>query len=132
LDEIREADILLHVVDISHPSFEEHIGVVNETLKDINASNKPTLLVFNKIDLLESQLKATDEDGEDKIGALKATFLNKKETPAVFISAANKENIDELKNKLFELVKEKHLSIFPNFLQDEVYIGSSVEIKQED
>jgi GTPase len=132
LDEIREADILLHIVDISHPSFEEQIDVVNETLKDINAANKPTILVFNKIDLLENEV---NEDGEeqDKIGALKASFMNKKETPAVFISAAEKENVDELKKKLYELVREKHISIFPNFLQDEIYIGNgSEDIKQED
>jgi GTPase len=132
LDEIREADILLHVVDISHPSFEEQIDVVNETLKDINAANKPTILVFNKIDLLENKI---NEDGEeqDKIGALKASFMNKKDTPAVFISAAEKENMDELKKKLYELVREKHISIFPNFLQDEIYIGNeSGEIKQEE
>jgi len=132
LDEIREADILLHIVDISHPSFEEQIDVVNETLKDINAANKPTIPVFNKIDLLENSV---NEDGEeqDRIAALKASFLNKKETPAVFISAAQKENVEELKAKLYELVREKHISIFPNFLQDEIFIGNGYQdIKQED
>ncbi|HYG39172.1 MAG TPA: GTPase HflX [Cytophagales bacterium] len=127
LDEIREADILIHVVDISHPSFEEHIEIVNQTLNEIKAGNKPTLLVFNKIDLLEKKLNEDGEVVEDRIGALKASFLNKKDQAVVFISAQQKDNIEELKQKLYEFVKEKHLTIFPNFLADEIYLGKEGE-----
>ncbi len=114
LDEVREADILLHVVDISHPSFEEHIEVVNKTLADIKATDKSIILVFNKID----QYKPYSEDGEQEratIDQLKASYLNKGQE-AVFISAMERENIDELRERVGNLVKEKHMVIYPNYL----------------
>ncbi|MFN3405565.1 MAG: GTPase HflX [Cytophagaceae bacterium] len=115
LDEVREADILVHVVDISHPSFEEHIEVVNKTLAEIKAADKPTILVFNKIDLY----KPLEEEGEEipvTLQHLKASYLNKEGVQTVFISAANRENIDELRDKIGLMVKEKHLTIYPNYL----------------
>ncbi|GAA5040239.1 GTPase HflX [Marivirga lumbricoides] len=119
LDEIREADVLIHVVDVSHPVLDDHIHVVNNTLADIKASDKPTLLVFNKVDLLKDE-----EEGltvKEKIEQLKTTYLNKEENDVVFISAANKENIEELKSKLRKLVEAKHFTIFPNYLKNTYY-----------
>lgn len=122
LDEISEADILIHVVDVNHASLEDHIHVVNSTLSDINASDKPTLLVFNKVDLLEEEEEFTIEE---KIGQLKNTYLNKEgnneQDDVVFISATNKENIEELKVKLRKLVEDKHMTIFPNYLKNTYY-----------
>ncbi|NIJ55777.1 GTPase HflX [Dyadobacter arcticus] len=122
LDEVREADILLHVVDISHPSFEEHLDVVNKTLEEIGAANKPIILVFNKIDIYNPSFNADDEEEEDvpvketTLEQLKRSYIADKADHVVFISAENKENIDELKNTLFSMVKEKHFSIYPNWL----------------
>ena len=121
LDEVREADILLHVVDISHPSFEEHLDVVNKTLEEIGAANKPTVLAFNKMDLYKT---AFNDDGDDEsavsqeetLEQLRRSYIADKAEHVVFISAEKKENIDELKTKLFSLVKEQHFSIYPNWL----------------
>lgn len=113
LDEVREADILLHVVDMSHPGFEEHVGIVNNTLLEIGAGDKPTLMVYNKIDNL-------DKDGPFDIHNLEKSYLNK-ENNAIFISAQNKQNIPELRKKIFEIVSEKHYKIFPNFLRTDFY-----------
>lgn len=118
LDEIREADVLIHVVDVSHPSLDDHISVVNNTLKDIKAGDKPTLLVFNKVDLLEEEEDLTIKE---KIAQLKSTYLNKEQNDVVFISAANKENIEELRDKLRKLVEAKHFTIFPNYLKNTYY-----------
>ena len=109
LDEVREADILVHVVDISHPSFEEHLQVVNSTLAEINAADKPTILVFNKIDLYQQQ--------PDAIEDLKNSYLRDSGPKTVFISAEKRENIDELKAVLGEEVAKKHYSMYPNSLQ---------------
>lgn len=128
LDEIREADILLHVVDISHPAYEEQIEVVNNTLSDIGAINKPMIMVLNKIDLYREQHPDREErdpletNGEESEGTptledLKRMFIAHGEYKAVFISAENKENIDELREVLFEEVKKKHYTIFPNYLK---------------
>ena len=114
LDEVREADILLHVVDISHPSFEEQIAVVNSTLAEIGAADKPTLLVFNKIDQFVN--KENEDDSEMDLEQLKASYLNRSDMKSVFVSAINKKNIHELKAKLMEEVEKRHYSIFPNFL----------------
>lgn len=127
LDEVREADILIHVVDISHASFEEQIDVVNKTLVEIGAADKPVILVFNKIDLytpsfnVEDELE--DENAEEAVQStettleqLKNSYIAHKSDHVVFISATNKENMQELKTKLFGLVKEKHFSIYPNWL----------------
>jgi GTP-binding protein HflX len=126
LDEVREADILLHVVDISHPSFEEHIEVVNTTLAEIKAGNKEVIMVFNKIDLykpteemLDLEME-TDEATyrENMLTRLKATYMNRQEYTAVFISATKKENISELRELLVKKVSERHLEIYPNYLKD--------------
>lgn len=134
LSEIIEADILLHVVDISHPSFEEQIEIVNKTLADIKASDKPTIMVFNKIDKIKPEddgeekfeLEGTFEKniGEEKdegisLSRLQETYMGKSEG-AVFISAANNINIEELKEVLADKVAQKHYLIFPNYLKDEV------------
>lgn len=118
LDEIREADILIHVVDVSHPTLEDHISVVNQTLTDIGASDKPTLLVFNKVDLLEDEEELSVNE---KIKNLKNTYWNKEQNDVVFISAVNKGNIEELKSKLRKLVEAKHFTIFPNYLKNTYY-----------
>jgi GTP-binding protein HflX len=117
LDEIREADILLHVVDVSHPNFEEQIDVVNRTLVDIKANDKPVILVFNKIDMLKEPLvqHIKDEDEQDDIPyieRLKNTWLAKENAPVIFISAENKTNIDELKKAIVERVKNVKTSAY--------------------
>jgi len=118
LDEIREADLLVHVVDVSHPSFEEHIEVVNDTLKDINAADKPVLLVFNKVDLyLQKREQEMQEEGHEvlpSIEDLKATYMAKIHAPALFISATNKVNIDDLREELQRRVAEIHFERYPN------------------
>jgi GTP-binding protein HflX len=129
LDEVREADILLHVVDISHPSFEEQIEIVNQTLTEIKAADKPTILVFNKIDAYQPKLESFDEVIETEEGEvvveqtkervlekLKKSYLTGKSDHVVFISAQNKENLEELRTMMFELVKQKHYVIYPNWL----------------
>lgn len=119
LDEVREADILIHVVDISHPGFEDHIHVVSETLKDINAGNKPTILVFNKIDAYKFIEKEEDDLSpltreNISLEQLKKSWMGKLNNPCVFISAEKKENITELKDKLYSLVHEIHINRYPN------------------
>ena len=118
LDEIREADLLVHVVDISHPSFEDHIAVVNETLKDINSADKPVLLVFNKIDQYlkqrEQELKEEEADVRPSIDDLKATYMAKEHAPALFISATDKLNIEELREELLRRVSAIHFERYPN------------------
>lgn len=113
LDEVREADLLLHVVDVSHPNFEEHIRVVKETLKDIKADHKPVILVFNKIDLYHpAQGNPLDEFTEEAIPLsdeehllhLKKSWMAKENTPVIFVSAFKKLNIDELRDKLVKTV----------------------------
>lgn len=125
LDEVREADILLHVLDISHESFEEHLEVVNKTLVEIGAADKPTILVFNKIDAYKPAFNDEewlDEEPESQITTeplldqLKKSYIAHKAEKVVFISATQKENIDELRNTLFAMVKEKHFAIYPNWL----------------
>ncbi len=122
LDEIREADILLHVVDISHAAFEEQIKVVNETLTEIGAGDKPTVIVFNKLDKFQPESEeglddhlATEADLEANLKRLKASYLGKNTENVVFISATEKENLDELRDILLNLVSEKHFQIYPNW-----------------
>lgn len=122
LDEIRDADILLHVVDISHDSFEEQIDVVNSTLADIDAKDKPTVIIFNKLDQFKplsveglDRHLATAEDLKINLERLKTGYLQKNAENVVFISAVNNENIGELRDVIFKLVKEKHFSIYPNW-----------------
>lgn len=106
LDEIREADLLLHVVDVSHPNFEEQIEVVNKTLEEIGAHRTPRLLVFNKIDKATGKLIPEQPDELPYLEQLKNTWIAKENAPVVFISAAQKQNISELKNRLLEMVLE--------------------------
>lgn len=130
LDEVREADILLHVVDISHPNYEEQIDVVNNTLTDIKAADKPIILVFNKIDLFSTEeIEIKDWEigsGEEPINQqsriekvtelLKKSYMHTPQPLTVFISAEQKENLEELRAAILELVREKHLGIYPNSL----------------
>jgi GTP-binding protein HflX len=108
LAEVKEADILLHVVDISHPQFEDHIRTVNETLKDLQSLDKPMIMVFNKVDAYRH------EDHELSIEDFKKTWMNKVNSPAIFISALKAENIQEFKQLLYTKVKELHLERYPN------------------
>jgi GTP-binding protein HflX len=119
LDEVREADLLIHVLDISHSSFEDHFHVVNETLNEIDKTEKPTILVFNKIDAYHAQELEEGEDDQTSLEYLKRTWMSKmNKTKCVFISAQNKDNIDELKAVLYEQVKEIFRIRYPynNFL----------------
>lgn len=109
LDEVREADLLVHVLDISHPNFEDHFNVVNETLAEIDNTEKPTILVFNKIDAYQPPTSDLNENEEDitSLDSLKKSWMAKmNKTKCVFISAQDKENIDELKAVLYHEVKE--------------------------
>ena len=119
LDEVREADLLLHVVDISHPNFEDHIASVNTILRDIKSDDKPTLMVFNKIDAFEHET-IVDDDLETEKGKehytlkdWKKTWMNKNDVESIFISALNKENLEEFKDKTYEEVKKIHIQRFP-------------------
>ncbi|QSE97408.1 GTPase HflX [Fulvivirga lutea] len=118
LAEVKEADILLHVVDVAHPAHEDHIEVVKETLKDIGADDKPTIYVFNKVDLLEPS-----EEGDSPIESMKQYHKHRKSASddIVFVSAEKKINIAELRDAIYEKVRKKHLTIFPNYLKDQTY-----------
>lgn len=108
LDEVREADLLLHVVDISHPNFEDQIRTVNETLKDLKVLEKPVLMVFNKIDEYQPA-DAAPNTLED----FKNSWMAKNNSPSIFISAIDKGNIEEFKQTLYELVHDLHTSRYP-------------------
>jgi len=118
LDEVRDADLLLHIVDISHPTFEEQIEVVNHTLAEIDKTPKPVILIFNKIDKFTFVPKEEDDltprmQENISLDELKATWMNQLPENCIFISAKNKINIDELKNLLYQRVKEIHITRFP-------------------
>lgn len=121
LDEVREADILLHIVDISHPNFEEQYQVVNDTLKEIGAIDKPTILIFNKIDNYqyipreENDINPKTKDNYT-LEDWKNSWMAKMTTPCIFISAQKKQNIKELKKLLYKEIKKLHLSIYPHQL----------------
>ncbi len=127
LDEVREADLLLHVVDISHPNFEEHIASVNQILDEIKSSDKKTIMIFNKID--KYQPETIDEDdlvterttAHFTIEDWKKTWFNKIGDRAIFISALNKENLDEFRKRVYDEVRDIHVTRFPynNFLYPE-------------
>ncbi len=116
LEEVREATILLHVVDISHPAHEEHMQVVQETLQEIGAADIPTILVFNKID----QLSATQgtQEASMSLASLQQSYLNQESHPAVFISAAQQVNLETLRRLLFQQVQLQHMKIYPNYLKN--------------
>jgi len=119
LDEVREADLLLHVVDISHPAFEEQLNVVVQTLQEIGAANKPVLLVFNKIDAYKWVKK--DEDDPSPLRSkenysleeLKNSWMAKSNSPSIFISAKHKTNFDEFREKIYNLVRDIHTTRYP-------------------
>ncbi|PKP13556.1 MAG: GTPase HflX [Bacteroidetes bacterium HGW-Bacteroidetes-3] len=119
LDEVREADLLLHVVDISHPNFEDHMASVNKTLAEIGSADKPTIIVFNKIDAFTHQTIESDDLVTEKteihfsLDEWKKTWMNRLNNNCVFISALNKENMEAFKEKVFEEVKKIHISRFP-------------------
>lgn len=123
LDEVRESDVLMHVVDISHPNFEEQINVVKQTLQDIGAADKPAYLVFNKIDAY-THVEKDDDDLTPKsnenitLEELMQTWMAKQNSPCIFISAKNKINIDKLRSDLYKMIGEIHGGRYPfdNFL----------------
>ena len=125
LDEVREADILLHVVDVSHPYFQDQMETVNQTLIDLGAADKPTIIIFNKIDKLVESLDPEIEEEMEyppmTLERLKKTYLNAEGESVVFISAEKKENISEMREVIFEKVKKQHMTIFPNYLKDTYY-----------
>lgn len=125
LDEVREADLLLHVVDISHPDFEEQISVVENTLKDLGCAEKPSMIVFNKIDAY----RWVDKDPDDltpptrenvTLDELRRTWMAKLGDDCIFISAREKQNIDELRDVMYKRVRELHVQKYPynDFLYD--------------
>jgi len=114
LDEVREADILVHVVDISHPNFEDQIRTVSETLKDIGAIDKKTITVFNKIDAFKPIQHNMEEQAEPlTLHDFKNSWMAKNNSPAIFISATQKENIEEFRALLYNEVKAKHVERYP-------------------
>ena len=119
LDEVRESDLLLHVVDISHPNFEEHIASVNLILGEINALDKPTLMVFNKIDAYEAEpfddtdLVAVRTEAHYSLEEWKSTWMSKIGQNSLFISALNKENLEDFRKRVYDTVREIHVKRFP-------------------
>lgn len=118
LDEVREADLLIHVVDISHPSFEDHINSVNTILAEIGSADKPTIMVFNKIDNFSYERKDEDDltpvtKKNYSLDDWKKTWMAKSKYPSVFISALTKENYEELKKIIYNQVKDIHTQRFP-------------------
>ena len=128
LDEVREADILLHMVDVSHKNFIEHIESVNKILKDINSLNKPTIMVFNKIDIFKNEdfdeTNLLDEYSEKNytLEEWRRTWMAKMGDNVIFISATKKDNIDVFRNKVYSVVREIHIKRFPynNFLYPDI------------
>jgi len=123
LDEVRESDLLLHVVDISNPNFEEQIEIVNTTISDIGAQSKPQLIIFNKIDAYTYEIKEEDDLTPIKkenlsLNDLKQTWMSKLNIDSIFISALDKINFDELREILYDRVKAMHVKRYPynNFL----------------
>jgi GTP-binding protein HflX len=106
LNEVTESDLLIHIVDISHPNFEEHMETVNQILTEIKASDKHSIIIFNKIDMLQNN---PDFD----LAELEKTWLTKTTVPTIFISAVNKYNIDKLKDMLYTEVRKIHIKRFP-------------------
>ncbi len=120
LDEVREADLLLHVVDISHPDFEDHINSVNQILQEIKSADKPTIMVFNKIDAYKNLVIESDDLVTEKttkhytLDEWKSTWMNSLgQENTLFISATNKENFEEFRAKVYEAVRKIHVTRFP-------------------
>ncbi|HEY9005494.1 MAG TPA: GTPase HflX, partial [Ohtaekwangia sp.] len=112
LDEVREADLLLHVVDLAHPFHDNQIEVVSKTLEEIGAATIPTVLVLNKIDLFKAS------NPEVNLEEMRGFYRQHGYEDVIFVSATARENIQELKQLIFDRVKEKHLQIYPNFMKD--------------
>ena len=131
LDEVREADLLLHVVDISHPNFEEHIESVNQILAEIKSANKPSIMVFNKIDAYTHESLSEDDLVTERtkkhftLDEWKQTWMHKMGDDVIFISALNKDNLQEFRSKVYNKVREIHITRFPynNFLYPELEEG---------
>jgi GTPase len=121
LDEVREADVLLHVVDLAHPFHDNQIEVVTKTLHEIGAANIPTILVLNKIDLFREAHQDVNLD------EMKGYYRQHGFEKVVFVSAAKRENIDVLRSEIMAEVRKKHLTIFPNFLNDNTYLQAEEE-----
>ncbi|PJB15248.1 MAG: GTPase HflX [Flavobacteriales bacterium CG_4_9_14_3_um_filter_32_8] len=121
LDEVKDADILVHVVDVSHPNFEDHVKVVHDTLQELEAMDKPIIIVFNKIDAF-TYVKKDEDDLLPKtrenysLEELKKMWMYKDEYPTIYISAVKKINIEEFKDLLYKNIKALHLKIYPNQL----------------
>lgn len=116
LDEVRESDILMHVVDISHPQFEEQIKTVNATLHDLGCLGKPMLLIFNKMDLYESKMfdeLLPEEIKDDILTNLKKTWMAKTNNHAIFISASERQNVDELRERMYAEIKRMYIERYP-------------------
>ncbi|TVZ52392.1 GTPase HflX [Dokdonia sp. Hel_I_53] len=119
LDEVREADLLLHVVDISHPQFEDHIASVNQILDEIESMDKPTLMVFNKIDAYKAEAYDEDDLMIERTGAhysleeWKNTWMSRTNGDSIFISALNKDNFETFRKKVYDRVREIHVTRFP-------------------
>ena len=122
LDEVRESDLLIHVVDISNPNFEEQIDIVNTTIAEIGAESKPQIIIFNKIDAYTYEQKEEDLTPFKKenmsLDDLKQSWMNKLEIDSIFISALDKTNFEEMRETLYERVKQLHVKRYPynNFL----------------
>jgi len=141
LDEVREADLLLHIVDISHPDFEDHIESVNQTLQDIKAHEKPVIMVFNKIDAYKHLTIDEDDLMTEKtprhytLDEWKTTWMHRLgENNALFISATNKENFEEFRERVYEAVRQIHITRFPynKFLYPDYKDAIEKEEDQED
>ncbi|MBQ9470618.1 MAG: GTPase HflX [Bacteroidales bacterium] len=126
LDEVREADVLVHVADISHPLFEDQVNVVNQTLRDIGAADKPTIMVFNKVDRYTS----IDPDGTVRhppLGELQRSWMARSNGRTVFVSARERINIDALRQMLYREAREAHVGRYPydNFLYPDLPVAES-------
>ncbi len=127
LDEVREADLIIHVVDIAHASFEDHIASVNTILQEIESADKPTIMVFNKIDIYQHKTIDADDLVTEKtklhytLQDWEKTYMNKENETAIFISALKKENLESFKKIVYQKVKEIHITRFPynDFLYQE-------------
>jgi len=117
LTEVVESDILLHVVDVAHPNHQEQMEVVQQTLGELGAAEKPTIYIFNKVD----KLKEEDDDGKHAVNTEQGNAIFGKDNGSVYISAMKKINIDVLREKLLDEVRQKHYTIFPNYLKNEYY-----------
>jgi len=134
LDEVREADILIHVIDASHPSYDEQIEIVNKTLADIGVTDKPTIYVYNKMDIVrESERKEQERDIMNIDELEKLPSIEKtKNSDSVFISAEKREGIESLKEIVLEKVLKAHRNIYPNFLIDETFWGHKIKEDNND